>query len=245
MITDMKQTGVPNRTPFTVAQGGTGETGRPRVQMTKPVQTGNAGLTRPVMSNQDAAASRVGSVPQTPGTNPLIQSLPLSAAKPMPNGSQTQAQAFQLPMNPNAGSSQIPSGYGVLPQMGSGGQIPKVRDGFRASSAKGGPTPAHFIGSQAEAEGGWWDNWSADGYQSQQQAAQSDGFLGPWALSQPNAFDGTAPEQEQVYPGQPVSSSPSSPADIVRQGLSQLKNSEIVKILVDISNGRIRGLSDE
>lgn len=215
MITDMKQNGVPNRTPFTMAQGGTGETGRPRVQMTKPVQTGNTGLTRPVMSNQDAAASRVGQVPQASMTNPLIQNLPLSAAKPM-GQNDSQAQPFQLPMNPNAG---MPISNPELAAT-------------RVSSAKGGPTPASHVPT-----GNWWEptskeQWYDYTHQSQQQASEEPpSFLGPWAID--NAPFGQQNAQAQ------------SPAEVVRNGLSQLKNSEIMKILVDISNGRIRGLADE
>lgn len=191
--------------------------------MTKPVQTGNAGLTRPVMSNQDAAASRVGAVPSAPTTNPLIQNLPLSAAKPFDEASAMTGsgnpQPFQLPISPSAGT-----------QMGE-------KDWYkeRVSSAKGGPTPIHSL-YQTD----WWENTP-----EQNQGLEgipSSSFLGPWATE--NAPLTQMPNNGQVYPGQPVNQEAQSPMDIVRSGLGKLKNSEIAQLLMEISNGKIRGLSE-
>ena len=223
MLTDMKQTGVPNRTPFSAAQGGTSGN-RPRVQMTKPVQTGNAGLTRPVMSNQDAAASRVGSVPTAPQQNPLLQNLPLSAAKPFDETSQTTGAGgttpFQLPISPSAG---IPMGE---------------KDWYkeRVSSAKGGPTPIQSLypyplPSYSNPDG-WWEQY-AEQPQSQAAPSPEGTMLGPWATENaPIPSGGTAPNQNY------------DPGTIVRNALSKMKNSEIAQILMEVANGKIKGLSE-
>lgn len=222
MLTDMKQTGVPNRTPFSAAQGGT-QGNRPRVQMTKPVQTGNAGLTRPVMSNQDAAASRVGAVPSSPSQNPLIQNLPLSAAKPFDEASQMTgsgaSQPFQLPISPSAG---IPMGE---------------KDWYkeRVSSAKGGPTPIQSLyplPSYSNPDG-WWEKYDQQQPQSQSAPSPEGTMLGPWATENaPLQAQGTAPNQNY------------DPGTVVRNALTKMKNSEIAQLLMEISNGKIRGLSE-
>lgn len=214
MLTDMKQTGVPNRTPFSAAQGGA-QGNRPRVQMTKPVQTGNAGLTRPVMSNQDAAASRVGTVPQTPQQNPLIQNLPLSAAKPFDEASvmagSAGQQPFQLPISPSAGT----------PMGGNDNAASRV------SSAKGGPTPIQHIPT-----GNWWDGYTEQP-QSQSAPSPEGTMLGPWATENtPLQAQGTAPNTNY------------DPNMVVRNALTKMKNSEIAQLLMEISNGKIRGLSE-
>ena len=210
MITDMKQTGVPNRTPFSAAQGNADS--RTRVQTVKPVQTGNAGLSRPVMSNQDrAAANATGSGAAQPSFNP-IQPAPPSMIP----------QSLQ-----NYQASPVSSTY----PNGASDYSARMRDVLRASSAKNGPTPVQHIPT-----GNWWDQY-AQSYSpavgDAQQTEPDSSMFGPWVTD--NAAlpsEGTAPNQNY------------DPDMVVRNALRNMKNSDIMRLLVDISNGKIKGLSE-
>lgn len=187
MLTDMKQTGVPNRTPFTMAQGGAGDSGRARIQTVKPVQTGNIGLTRPVMSNQDAAAAKRGDA-----------SAQSSGAAQM----QQPVQAIQ-PAAPAASTAPVQSPIQPAPQS---------------------MTPGSLRGYSAEPVNPDY-NW----------------------LRMSSVKNGSTPQQVDFSPSAP--SAPSYGGEnnsaIVRNALANMKNSEIMQLLVDISNGRIRGRADD
>ena len=86
---------------------------------------------------------------------------------------------------------------------------------LRMSSAKNGPTPY----SAGPTSGNWWDN-------------------------DPGA---TMPQQVDFSPSTPSAQSygGENNSAIVRNALANMKNSEIMQLLVDISNGRIRGRADD